>query len=52
MIDQVERCAIRTSDLENGSSDCHSIHEINRFEDSGSDADYHAGRIAVDSRAP
>ena len=39
-------------DHENGSSDCHSIHDFDQFEDAGSDSDHHAGRLAVYSRGP
>ena len=43
---------VRTSDLENGSSTRHSIYNFDQFEDARSDADHHAGRLAVYSRGP
>ena len=40
MTDHVETDGqVRTSDLENGSSNRHSIHDFYRFEGAGSDAD-------------
>ena len=44
MTDQVD------SDLENGSINRHSVHDFYHIEDAGSDADHHAGRLAVYSR--
>ena len=43
---------VRAGDLENGSSNRHSILDFDQLEGAGSDADHHAGRLAVYSRGP